>query len=106
MKLEVKYQSELNHKETKYTKGTTRLKEIDRLSFPLLKHETFPIKAHCIICLARNYHNHRFYTKQASDIKSALNQFGDDRQSLRTARNFLYLSPTKITNLTIESKLE
>ena len=45
-----------------------------------------------IIRLAKDYYKPRFDTEQVSDIKDALNLFGDDRQSHRAAGDFLYLT--------------
>ncbi len=45
-----------------------------------------------IIRLARDYYKARFDTEQVSDIKSALDLFGDDRQSHRAAGDFLYFT--------------
>ena len=60
------------------------------LSFLLLKtSDIFRKAVNCIIRLAKDYYKPRFDTKQVSDIKSALNLFGDDRQSHRAAGDFL-----------------
>lgn len=45
-----------------------------------------------IIRLARDYYKPRFDTGQVSDIKDALNLFGNDKQSHRAAGDFLYLT--------------
>ena len=90
MKLESKHQSELNRKEAEYTQETTRLKNriawqshlISCLSFLLLKtSDIFRKAVNSIIRLAKDYYKPRFDTEQVSDIKEALNLFGDNRQS-------------------------
>lgn len=101
MELEAKHQSELNRREAVYTEETTRLKKyiawqshiIGCLSFLLLKtSDIFRKAVNCIIRLAKDYYKPRFDSEQVSDIKSALNLFGDDRQSHRAAGDFLYFS--------------
>lgn len=101
MKLEAKHQSELNRKEAAHTEETERLKNriawqghiIGSLSFLLLKTSDILRKAvNCIIRLAKVYYKSRFDTVQVSDIKDALNLFGDDRQSHRAAGDFLYFT--------------
>ena len=101
MQLETKYRSELNRKETKYVQETTRLKNhitwqshlIGCLNFLLLKTSDIFRKAiNGIIRLAKDYYKPRFASEQVSDIKDALNLFGDDRQSHRAAGDFLYLT--------------
>ena len=47
---------------------------------------------HSIIRFARDYYKSRFDTEQVSDIKNALNLFGDDRQSHQAAGDFLYFT--------------
>lgn len=101
MKLESRHQSELSRKEAEHTQETTRLKNriawqshiIDCLSFLLLKtNDIFRKAVYCVVRFARDYYKSRFDTEQVSDIKSALNLFGEDRQSLRAARDFLYFT--------------
>jgi len=101
MKLEAKHQSELNRKETEHAEVTSKLKNhiawqrnlIGCLGFLLLKtNDIFRKAVHGIIRLAKDYYKPRFDTEQVSDIKDALNQFGDDRQSRHTAGDFLYLT--------------
>lgn len=101
MKLEAKHQSELNRKDSEHTQETTRLKNrvawqnhiIGCLSFLLLKtNDIFRKAVNSIIRLARDYYKPCFDTEQVSDIKSALNLFGEDRQSHRAAGDFLYLT--------------
>ena len=101
MKLEAKHQSELNRKEAAHTEETARLKNriswqnqiIGTLSFFLLKtSDIFRKAVNGIIRLAREYYKPRFDAEQVSDIKSALNLFGDDKQSQQTAGNFLYIT--------------
>ena len=101
MKLEAKHQSELNRKEAAHTEETARLKNriswqnliIGSLSFLLLKtNDIFRKAVNGIIRLARDYYKPRFDAEQVSDIKSALNLFGDDRQSQQTAGDFLYIT--------------
>nr|ALB75775.1 hypothetical protein [uncultured bacterium 4L05] len=63
------------------------------LSFLLLKtSDTFRKAVHSIIRFARDYYKPRFDTEQVSDIKNALNLFGDDRQSHQAAGDFLYFT--------------
>lgn len=101
MKQEAKYQSELNRKEAAHTEETARLKNriswqnliIGSLSFLLLKtSDIFRKAVNGIIRLAKDYYKPRLDTEQVSDIKSALNLFGDDRQSHQAARDFLYIT--------------
>lgn len=101
MELEAKHLSELNRREAAHTEEITRLKNriswqnhiIGCLSFLLLKtSDIFRKAVHGIIRLARDYYKPRFDAEQVSDIKSALNLFGEDRQSLRAARDFLYFT--------------
>ena len=101
MKLEAKHQAELNRKDAVHTEETTRLKKhiawqnhiIGSLSFLLLKtSDIFRKAVNGIIRLARDYYKARFDTEQVSDIKSALDLFGDDRQSHRAAGDFLYFT--------------
>jgi len=101
MQLEAKHRSELNRKETEHAQETTRLKNriawqshiIGCLSFLLLKtSDIFRKAVHSIIRFARDYYKPRFDTEQVSDIKSALNLFGDDRQSHQAAGDFLYFT--------------
>ena len=101
MQLEAKHRSELNRKETEHAQETTRLKNriawqshiIGCLSFLLLKtNDIFRKAVHCIVHFARDYYKPRFDTEQVSDIKSALNLFGEDRQSHRAAGDFLYFT--------------
>ena len=108
MKLEGKHQSELNHKEAEHTQETTRLKNriawqnhiIGCLSFLLLKtSDIFRKAVNGIIRLAKDYYKPRFDSEQVSDIKSALNLFGSDKQSHRAAGDFLYISAKQKGNL-------
>lgn len=101
MKLESRHQSELSRKEVEHAQETTRLKNriawqshiIGCLSFLLLKtNDIFRKAVHCIVHFARDYYKPRFDTEQVSDIKSALNLFGEDRQSHRAAGDFLYFT--------------
>ena len=101
MQLEAKHRSELNRKETEHAQETTRLKNriawqshiIGCLSFLLLKtSDIFRKAVHSIIRFARDYYKSRFDTEQVSDIKNALNLFGDDRQSHQAAGDFLYFT--------------
>ena len=101
MKLEAKHQSELNRKEAAHTEETRRLKNriswqdriIGCLSFLLLKtSDIFRKAVHNIIRLARDYYKPRFDAEQVSDIKSAINLSGDDKQSHRAAGDFLYIT--------------
>ena len=101
MQLETKYQSELNRKETEHAQETTRLKNriawqshiIGCLSFLLLKtSDIFRKAVHSVILFARDYYKPCFDAEQVSDIKSALNLFGEDRQSHRAAGDFLYFT--------------
>ena len=101
MQLEAKHRSELNRKETEHAQETTRLKNriawqnhiIGYLSFLLLKtSDIFRKAVHSVIRFARDYYRPRFDTEQVSDIKSALNLFGDDRQSHQAAGDFLYFT--------------
>ena len=104
MKLEAKHQSELNRKEAAHTEETARFKNhiswqnqiIGSLSFLLLKTSDIYRKAvNGIIRLARDYYKPRFDAEQVSDIKSALNLFGDDKQSHQAAGDFLYITATQ-----------
>ena len=45
-----------------------------------------------VIRFARDYYKSRFDAEQVSDIKNALNLFGDDRQSHQAAGDFLYFT--------------
>ena len=108
MKLEAKHQSELNRKEAAHTEETTRLKKhiawqshiIGCLSFLLLKtNDIFRKAVHCVIRLAKDYYKPRLDTEQVSDIKSAINLFGDDKQSNRAAGDFLYITAKQKGNL-------
>ena len=54
---------------------------------------------HGIIRLARDYYKPRFDAEQVSDIKSALNLFGDDKQPHRAAGDFLYITAKQKGNL-------
>ena len=101
MNLKSKYQSELSRKETEHAQETTRLKNriawqnhiIGCLSFLLLKtSDIFRKAVNCIIRLARDYYKPRFDTEQVSDIKKALDLFGDERQSHHAAGDFLYIT--------------
>lgn len=100
MKLEARHQSELNRKDAVHTEETARLKNriswqnriIGSLSFLLLKtSDIFRKAVHGIIRLAKDYYKPRFDAEQVSDIKSALNLFGDDKQSHQAAGDFLYI---------------
>ena len=63
------------------------------LSFLLLKtSDIFRKAVNCIIRLARDYYKPRFDTEQVSDIKKALDLFGDERQSHHAAGDFLYIT--------------
>ena len=104
MKLEAKHQSELNRKEAAHTEETARFKNhiswqnqiIGSLSFLLLKtSDIFRKAVNGIIRLARDYYKPRFDAEQVSDIKSALNLFGDDKQSHQAAGDFLYITATQ-----------
>lgn len=104
IKLEAKHQSELNRKDVAHTEETARLKNriswqnliIGSLSFLLLKtSDIFRKAVNGIIRLAREYYKPRFDAEQVSDIKSALNLFGDDRQSHQVAGDFLYITATQ-----------
>ena len=101
IELEAKHQSELNRREAAHTEETTRLKKhiawqnhiIGCLSFLLLKtSDIFRKAVHSIIRLARDYYKPRFDAEQVADIKSAMNLFGEDRQSHRAAGDFLYFA--------------
>ena len=101
MKLEAKHQSELNRKDAAHTEETARLKNriswqnqiIGCFSFLLLKtSDIFRKAVNGIIRLARDYYKPRFDAEQVSDIKSALNLFGDDKQSHQAAGDFLYIT--------------
>lgn len=104
MKLEAKHRSDLEHKDTAYMGTIERLKNrvswqnliIGSLSFLLLKtSDIFRKAVNGIIHLARDYYKPRFDVELVSDIKSALNLFGDDRQSHRAAGDFLYITATQ-----------
>ncbi len=104
MKLEGKHQSELNRKEAEHTQETTRLKNriawqnhiIGCLSFLLLKtSDIFRKAVNGIIRLAKDYYKPRFDSEQVSDIKSALNLFGSDKQSHRAAGISCIFQPSK-----------
>ena len=108
MRLEAKHQSELNRKEAAHREETTRLQNriswqdriIGCLSFLLLKtSDIFRKAVHSIIRLARDYYKPRFDAEQVSAIKSALNLFGDDKQSHRAAGDFLYITAKQKGNL-------
>ena len=108
LKLEAKHQFELNRKEAAHTEEITRLKNriswqdriIGCLSFLLLKtSDIFRKAVHSIIRLARDYYKPRFDVEQVSDIKSAINLFGDDKQSHRAAGDFLYIIAKQKGNL-------
>ena len=99
MQLEAKHRSELNRKETEHAQETTRLKNriawqghiIGCLSLLLLKtNDIFRKAVHCVVCFACDYYKSCFDTEQVSDIKTALNLFGNNRQSHRAAGDFLY----------------
>lgn len=104
MKLEAKHQSELNRKDAAHTEETARLKNriswqdriIGCLSFLLLKtSDIFRKAVNSIIRLAREYYKPRFDAEQVSDIKNALNLFGDDKLSHQVAGDFLYIIATQ-----------
>ena len=104
MKLEARHQSELNRKDAAHTEETARLKKhiswqnliIGSLSFLLLKtSDIFRKAVNSVIRLAKDYYKPRFDAEQVSDIKSALNLFGDDRQSHQVAGDFLYITATQ-----------
>lgn len=101
MNLESKHQSELSRKEAEHTQETTRLKKriawqsylIGCLSLLRLKtSDIFRKAVNGIIRLAKDYYKPRFDTEQVSDIKDALNLFGEDRQSHRAAGEFPYIT--------------
>lgn len=115
MKLESKHQSELNRQESEHAQETTRLKNrivwqnhlIGCLSFSLLKtNDTFRKAVNSIIRLAKDYYKPRFDTEQVSDIKSALNLFGNDKQPHRAAGDFLYLTAKQKGNLDIREQVK
>lgn len=63
------------------------------LSFLLLKtSDIFRKAVNCIIRFAKDYYKPRFDTEQVSDIKRALDLFGNDRQSHWAAGDFLYFT--------------
>ena len=104
MKLEVKHQSGLNRKEAAHTEETARLRKriswqnliIGSLRFLLLKtSDIFRKVVNGIIRLAGEYCKPRFDAEPVSDIKRALNLFGDNRQSHRAAGDFLYITATQ-----------
>ena len=104
MKQEARHQSELNRKDAAHTEETARLKNriswqnliIGSLSFLLLKtSDIFRKAVNSVIRLAKDYYKPRFDAEQVSDIKSALNLFGDDKQSQRAAGDFLYITATQ-----------
>ena len=104
MKQEARHQSELNRKDAAHTEETTRLKNriswqnliIGSLSFLLLKtSDIFRKAVNSVIRLAKDYYKPRFDAEQVSDIKSALDLFGDDKQSQRAAGDFLYITATQ-----------
>ncbi|MEF2684699.1 MAG: mobilization protein, partial [Parabacteroides johnsonii] len=105
MKQEARHQSELNRKDAAaHTEETTRLKNriswqnliIGNLSFLLLKtSDIFRKAVNSVIRLAKDYYKPRFDAEQVSDIKSALDLFGDDKQSQRAAGDFLYITATR-----------
>ena len=104
MNLKGKHQSELSRKEAEHAQESTKLKNqiawqshiIGCLSFLLLKtNDIFRKAVHSIIRFARDYYKPRFDTEQVSDIKSALNLFGDDRQSHLAAGDFLYITASQ-----------
>ena len=108
IKLKAKHQSELNRKDAAHTEETARLKNriswqnliIGSLSFFLLKtSDIFRKAVNGIIRLAKDYYKPRFDSEQVSDIKSALNLFGSDKQSHRAAGDFLYISAKQKGNL-------
>lgn len=69
---------------------------ISSLGFLLLKtSDIFRKAVNSIIRLARDYYKPRFDAEQVSDIKSALNLFGDDKQSHQVAGDFLYITATQ-----------
>ena len=61
--------------------------------------DIFRKAVHGIIRLAKDYYKPRFDAEQVSDIKSALNLFGDDKQSHRAAGDFLYIIAKQKGNL-------
>ena len=88
MQLEANHLFGLNRKETEHAQETTRLKNriawqshiISCLSFLLLKtSDIFRKAVHSVIRFVRDYYKSRLDTEQVSDIKSALNLFGNDR---------------------------
>lgn len=101
MKLKSEHQSELSRRDAVHSEETMKLKNritwqnliIESLGFLLLKtSEIFRKAVHGIIRLARDYYKPRFDTEQVADIKGALNLFGEDKQSHRTAGDFLYFT--------------
>lgn len=111
--LKSKHQSELSRKETEHAQETTRLKNriawqshiIGCLSFLLLKtSDIFRKAVNCIIRFAKDYYKPRFDTEQVSDIKRALDLFGNDRQSHWAAGDFLYFTAKQKGNLIAGSK--
>lgn len=99
--LKGKHQSEMSRKEAEHAQETTRLKNrivwqshiISCLSFLLLKtSDIFRKAVYCVVRFARDYYKSRFDTEQVSDIKSALNLFGEDKQSHRAAGDLLYFT--------------
>ncbi len=61
--------------------------------FPAAKNKRHLPQGCSLYCsFARDYYKPRFDTEQVSDIKSALNLFGEDRQSHRAAGDFLYFT--------------
>lgn len=73
--------------------------------FPVAKtSDIFRKAVHCVVRFARDYYKPRFDAEQVSDIKSALNLFGEDRQSHRAAGDFLYFTAKQRVGLTIGSK--
>jgi hypothetical protein len=69
---------------------------LSAVSVLLLKtSDIFRKAVHTVIRFACDYYKLRFDAEQASDIKSAFNLFGDDKQSHRAAEDFLYITATQ-----------
>ena len=61
----------------------------------LKTNDIFRKAVNSVIRLARGYYKPRFDAEQVSDIKSALNLFGDDKQLHQAAGDFLYITATQ-----------
>lgn len=101
MELKAKLQYKLNRKKTTHTAKTSRLKKNRS------RGETLSLRTSVFCCSKRATSSAkqysypfdkgllqapRFDTEQVSDIKSAINLFGDDKQSHRAAGDFLYFT--------------